>query len=826
MKISLSWLREFVDLPESPDELRVVLDDLGLVVEGIDYVGEGLDDVVVARVEEIRDIEGADRIRLVVVDAGDGPLEIVCGASNFDVGNHVPLAPVGATLPGGFIITERSMRGVTSNGMLCSARELRLSDDHLGLLVLDGMITPRVGEGLREALGVVPDVIFDISVEGNRPDAWSVEGVARDVAARLGRAVRPPALAQPNASETSDSFARAGIDAPELCGRLTVSVLRRVKVGPSPRWMARRLENAGMRSISNVVDASNYVMLELGQPTHPYDAAHVAGRTIRVRRARAGESIETLDGTVRELAKAGRGLGDTGEDCVIVDGDDQLLGLAGVMGGASSGTSDTTTDVLFEAAYFDPMTVARSSKRHGLRTEASSRFERGVDPQLGLRAAARFVELLKESNPEVEWLAAPLDVWGSVAELPTIELRPGDIERLLGIEISAEAATAILEGLRFRVESREGVLLVTPPSSRLDVRSGVNGRADVIEEIARLYSYLRLPRHTPTWPEPGALTSRQRLRRRVRDVLVDLGVNEAWTPTLGSDADFDLLDPGSPRVRITNPLALDESVLRHSMLVGLVRAWGRNIERGTGNVLLGETGVVFTHPDATDRPRATRGGVGGTVTLELPRENERFTILLGRAADDATSAVALWAALGERLGLDDVVVRSVDEVPAGLHPTRTATLVDRATGAVLGFVGEVDPQLVAALVPSLMNRRVGLLDLDLDVLADPSRATRRSQFVAVPGRYPSAVVDLALVTPTSLNAQDLAHELRSASELVEEVSLFDVYRGAHLAPGTRSLAYAVRFSSPERTLSDDEVAGARAALIERAEQLGATLRSH
>jgi phenylalanyl-tRNA synthetase beta chain len=824
VKIPLSWLREFVDLPESAAQLRPSLDDLGLVVEGMEQVGEGLEDVVVARIDEIRTIEGADRVRLVVVDAGDGPLEIVCGATNFAVGNHVPLAPVGAVLPGGFEIAQRTMRGVTSNGMLCSGRELGLSDDHRGLMVLDGLMTPHVGLSLMEALGITPDVIFDISVEGNRPDAWSVEGVARDLATRLGRALRAPNVASPNSSETSESFARAGIDAPDLCGRLTVSVLRQVVVAPSPSWIVRRLESVGMRAISNVVDASNVVMLELGQPTHPYDAAHVAGHTIRARRARPGETLETLDGVTRELAKAGRGLGDTGEDCVIVDGDDRLLGLAGIMGGASSEISDTTTDVLLEAAFFDPMTVARSSKRHGLRSEASNRFERGVDPILALRAAARFVEVLKESCPDLEWLAGPLDVWGEVPTPPTIELRAGDIERGLGIEISRDDSTSILRGLGFTVEVNDESLFVTPPSSRLDVRGGVAGRADVIEEIARLYSYLRLPRHTPTWPEPGGLNDHQRLRRLVQDVIVDLGVNVAWTPTLGSDGDFDLLNSGQPRVRITNPLAADESVLRASMVVGLVRAWGKNVERGTGNVVLGELGTVFAHPDATDQPRSTKGGEGGKVVLRLPHENERLTIVLGRGGDDATCAVALWAVVAERLGLGDVVARSSDEVPAGFHPTRTAALVDRASGATLGFVGEVDPLLVETLVPSVINRRLGIVDLDFDALGDASRATRRSEVAIIPSRYPSAAMDLALVTPLTVHAQDLAHALRQASDLVEDVTLFDVYRGANLAGGTRSLAYSVRFSSFERTLSDEEVSGAREALLARALELGATLR--
>jgi phenylalanyl-tRNA synthetase beta chain len=289
-------------------------------------------------------------------------------------------------------------------------------------MLLDNLIDPVVGMGLLEALDITPDVVFDITVEGNRPDAWSVMGVARDLATRLGRTVTQPPFAEPNSKDSSASYASAGIDAPDLCGRLTVSVLRQVRVVPSPAWVAARLLSAGQRPISNVVDASNLVMLELGQPTHPYDAAHVAKRTLRARRARSGETLETLDGVQRPLAQNGRGLGDTGEDCVIVDGDDTVLGLAGIMGGASSEISATTTDVLLEAAYFDPMSVARSSKRHGLRSEASNRFERGVDPELALRAAARFVAILTESCPDLQWLADPIDVRGELATLPTISV--------------------------------------------------------------------------------------------------------------------------------------------------------------------------------------------------------------------------------------------------------------------------------------------------------------------------------------------------------------------------------------------------------------------
>ena len=823
MKAPLSWLREFVELPESLEEIRAALDDLGLVVEGIERVGEGLEDVVVARVDEIHAIDGADRIRRIVVDAGDGPLEIVCGAWNFQVGDHVPLAPVGAVLPGDFAIARRSMRGVVSNGMLCSARELRLSEDHEGLMVLDGMIEPHVGERLADALGIEPDVIFDLSIEGNRPDAWSIAGVARDLAARFQRPVAEPVLATPNPDSSTSAVAVGVIEAPDLCGRLTVSVLRNVRVVASPTWVANRLERAGMRPISNVVDASNLVMLELGQPTHPYDAEKVVGRTLRVRRARPGESLVTLDGVTRVLASPGRGLGDTGEDCVIADGDDQVLGLAGIMGGATSEISESTTEVLVEAAYFDPMTIARSSKRHGLRSEASNRFERGVDPELALRAVARFVAILAESVPELEWVGAPIDVRGVVPTPSTVVIRSDDVERSLGTVLPESSVIANLRALGFTVAPSDGDLVVTAPSSRPDIRTGAAGRADVIEEVARVWGYRRLVRHTPTWPQPGGMTDRQRLRRLVRAVAIDAGTFEAWTPSLGSQMAFNLTHEGFSPVRITNPLAQEESILRPTMVTGLVGAWGRNVDRGFPDVRLSEIGVVFTHPDDTDRPRRTRGGSGGTVDLALPRENERLTVLLGHHNDDAASAVALWSMVANRLGLANVVVRSTEGLGSGLHPTRSARLVDRESGAVLGVVGEVDPQLIEA-VTGLQGRRLGLLDLDLDVLMDTATVSRHASHAAVPSRYPSAVIDLAFVTPQSVHAADLGHELAAASPLVESVTLFDVYHGAALTPGTRSLAYTVRLSAPDRTLSESEVGSAREALIAVGAGHGAILR--
>ncbi len=419
-----------------------------MVVEGVEQVGEGLESVVVARIDEIAAIAGADRIRLVTVEAGDGALEIVCGADNFAVGDLVPLAPVGAVLPGGFEIARRKMRGVVSNGMLCSGKELALSDDQAGLLLLTEVEGARPGLPVAELLGIEPDVVFDITVEGNRPDAWCVAGIARDLAARLGLAFSLPDPAPvPQAPEPVEKLTSLAVEDADLCPRLTVRVLPAVTVGPSPRWLARRLVLAGMRPINNVVDVSNYVMLELGQPTHPYDLDRLPGGGLLVRRARAGETVVTLDGVTRTVGTPGRGLGDTGEDCLICDAEGTPIGIGGVMGGESSEISETTTRVLLEAAYFTPMAIARTSKRLGLRTEASARFERGCDPWGIDRAAARFCELLG-------FPVAPgsLDVQGDVPRSLVLAVPVDRVNAVLGTDLAADQVADLLEPFGFGCE--------------------------------------------------------------------------------------------------------------------------------------------------------------------------------------------------------------------------------------------------------------------------------------------------------------------------------------------------------------------------------------
>ena len=825
MRAPLSWLRDFApfDTSEVPT-LVAALDDLGLVVERVERVGEGLGDVVVALVEGIDAIPGADRIRLVTVDAGEGPVQVVCGAWNFSPGDLVPLAPVGTVLPGGVQIQRRTMKGATSNGMLCSGQELRLSDDHEGILVLNDVEGARPGIPVAEALGVEPDVVFDITVEGNRPDAWSVAGVARDLAARLRLPFTLPQPAPPPDLGTPvGALATLEIADLDLCPRMVVVVLDGVRVEPSPRWLARRLLLAGMRPINNVVDASNYVMLELGQPTHPYDLDRLGAPGLLVRRARPGETVVTLDGIERTLGTPGRGLGDVGEDCLICDAQGSPVGIGGIMGGASSEITETTTRVLLEAAYFSPMAIARTSKRLGLRTEASARFERGCDPWGIDRAVDRFCELL--GAPAA---TGRLDVRGAVPAPLRISVAARRVRAVLGVDIDPEEAASLLEPLGFGAEPERGGLLVTVPTNRPDIRPEPHGVDDVIEEIARTYGYSRIARRRPSWPEPGGLSAYQRERRLVADVMCGVGGLEAWTPSLVDDADHVAMGLDGPAVEVSNPVVKEEAWLRRSMLPGLVRALAWNARRRQGAVRLFEIGVVFSHPGAGGSSRSARVAGSGSKTALLPGERELLSVALASDGDDARSAIAVWRVLEDALRVLEADVVAYGSIP-GLHPTRAARLQVAGTGATLGSVGEVDPAVASAFGHDPGHGRIGWLEVDLGVLLDPALTPRRPAEARTFSRFPSSDVDVALVVADEVPAARVQAALVAGlsgadRELLESSVLFDVYRGPGMPEGHRSLAYRLRFAAPDRTLTDAEVARLRRLAIEGAAAAGATLR--
>jgi phenylalanyl-tRNA synthetase beta chain len=790
MKVLLSWVREFApELPDDPSVIGDALSALGTPVEEMQLVGQGLDGIVVARVLELRAHSNADRMQIVDVDAGDGnALQICCGAFNMTVGDLVPLATVGTVMPSGMEITRAKKRGEWSNGMLCSPPELGLPGDAGGILLLGDGHAP--GTPLREALELEADVLFDLEVNPNRPDAMSIAGVARDLAAHFNV---PFALPVPDVSSVAggdpvDRLITVENLAPELCGRFTARVLQDVTVGPSPRRIATRLTLLGMRPINNVVDISNYVMLELGQPSHPYDLALVGGGGLRVRRARDGESLETLDGVERRF---------TSDDLLICDATDAPSGVGGIMGGASSEISESTADVLVEMAWFQPMTVAKSSRRLGVRSEASARFEKGCDPEMIELAHDRFIELLGSSVGRVA--QRMIDVAGDLPVPPTVRVRTARVNDILGTEITAGEIRDLLEPIGFHSTAVGDDNDVSIPSWRPDSSMEI----DVIEEVGRHYGYARIGAVVPPAVHFGGLSVRQADRRAVRDVLVGAGLSEALPmPFLAPD---DLKRAALPYegITITNPLIADESVLRTSLLPGLLKTIAYNESHRATNVALFELGHVFRVP-ADAQP--------------LPDEREHLAVAIAGA--DAPVAAEMWQRLSAALDVPDCELVAA-EAP-GLHPTRTASVI--VSGETIGSVGEVHPRVLEAFD---ITERVAWLEIDLGRLLDLPHGARPYRLVS---RYPSSDLDLAFETPNSIPAAALERVLREVvGQMLAGLELFDVYRGGEsdlLRDDTRSLAYHLRLQAPDHTMTDAEIAEVRERAIRAVtDATGATLRS-
>ena len=791
MKVLLSWLREFAPgIDGDPAQLGDVLSALGLTVEETTVTGSVPDGVVLGRVLELRPHPDADRIQLVEVDDGSGKtLQVCCGAFNMAVGDLVPLARVGTVLPGGLEIARRKMRGQASEGMCCSEIELEMGEDADGIMILNDRVATGAGPGtpLAEALGVEPDVLWDLEVGANRPDALSVMGVARDLAAGLGVAFEPPdwstAASGPDIAESID----VEIVDPTLCGRFVGRVLRNAPQGSSPPWMANRLAALGQRPINLIVDISNYVMLELGQPSHTFDLRRVAGARIRVRRAGDGETITTLDGVHRTLAAG---------DGVIADGDDEPIGIAGVMGGASTEIDAGTTDVLVEMAWWDPPSISRTAKRLNLSSEAATRFRRGADWGYNVeRCMNRFVQLAAAQGAEVA--PGTIDERGDLPDRRPLRVRAARVNSLLGTGLSATEMAGHLRSIGFGADpAGDAELEVTIPSWRWDT----NTETDIAEEVARLHGYESIERTVPTGNEAGGLSAYQKDRRLVRDVLVGAGCYE--TQPMPFVAPGSLAAVGLPEdgVTLSNPVDDSESVLRTSLLPGQLRAVAYNQRHFNGDVRLFEIGHVYLP--------APEGQL-------LPDEREYLAVAL--AGEEAPAAVAVLDLLTEALALPAVELRSAG-LP-GMHPTRAAEVV--VAGRPRGAVGEVDPEVLEA---SGVSGRVAWLQLDLQEVLDGPRTRRRYRPVS---KYPPSDVDLAFVVGESVAAAQVERALRaSAGSLLVDIQLFDTYRGAGVPNDSRSLAYRLRFQAQDRTLTDAEVAEARQRCIdETSRRTGAVLRS-
>jgi phenylalanyl-tRNA synthetase beta chain len=777
MNVSYHWLQALApNLTDTPQVAAERLALLGAPVDEMVDLGAGIGDVVIARVDAVRQHPNADRLRICTVDAGGAePLQVVCGAPNVEAGRFYPLAPVGSSLPGGIEIKKAKLRGEVSEGMLCSARELGLGRDHAGLMTLTGEWQP--GERFLEALGL-DDVRLVVDITPNRSEMLSHWGVARELAPGgeddLVLAPFPGAapgevleiVPAERAGETAGVPVR--IEDVEGCPRYAAAVIRGVKVAPSPEWLASKLRAVGVRPINNVVDATNYVMLELGQPLHAFDLQRLAGPAIVVRRARSGEVLKTLDGVERTLDP---------EMLVIADAE-RAIALAGVMGGEESEVRDETTDLLIECARFDARRVRRAARGVGLSTDASYRYEREVDPELQPRALARVVELIVAvAGGEVA--GSGVDVNPIPFQRQVVELRPERVERVLGIPVPAEEIASLLGAIGFRVQDTSArPLAVEVPGFRSDISREI----DLIEEVARRRGYDSFPEAlAPFRPSAVPEDAMVGVQRRLRQLLVGRGLLEARTAGFAPASE--------ERVALLNPLSSEESHLRNTLTQGLLRRVEHNWARGTRDVRLFEIGSVF---------RPTPGA--------RPHEEVRVAVVLTGAtrpphwsgpapAWDVWDLKALLAELAEALGAGEVVPGEWQSL-SGLVAPEEALVVEHGE-ARRGGGGRVSD---AAVDAPAWAEPVWAAEL---VLAAPKRAERI--YRALP-EFPGSERDLALLVPDAVSAAELEATIRAAaSELLEETFAFDRYAGKGIPEGTSSLAWRLRFRAPGRTLTDAEV---------------------
>ncbi|MFF7490426.1 phenylalanine--tRNA ligase subunit beta [Streptomyces luteogriseus] len=837
MRVPLSWLREYVDLPETETgrDVQAKLISAGLEVETVEQLGADLKGPLVvgqvATIEELTDFKKP--IRFCTVDVGQAngtgePQEIICGARNFAVGDKVVVALPGAVLPGDFQIAERKTYGRMSRGMICSSDELNMGDDGTkGIIVLPP--ETEIGKDAVELLELV-DEVLDIAVTPDRGYCLSLRGVARETAIAYGLPLRDPALIDVPGPNAYGYPVR--ISDPLGCDRFTARTVTGLSAeARSPIWLQRRLQKVGMRPISLAVDVTNYVMMELGQPLHAYDRGLVQG-TIGVRRAEAGEKLVTLDGVERTL---------DAEDLVITD-DRGPIGLAGVMGGANTEIADhdavenATADVVIEAAHFDAVSIARTARRHKLSSEASRRFERGVDPQAAAAAAQRTVDLLVllaggTAEAGVTEVLAP-------SAPRTITIPADHPDKVAGVAYGRETVVRRLQEVGCDVYGQDE-LIVTVPSWRPDLTDP----NDLAEEVIRLEGYENLPSTLPKPPAGLGLTDRQRLHRRVGRALAGAGYVEALNyPFIGEQV-FDQLgleadDPARRVVRLSNPLSDEEPALRTSLLPGLLAALRRNDGRGSHDLALFESGLVF-RPREEQRVAAVLPVDGrpadeqlAELNAALPDQPRHIAVVLagareqagwwgkGRPADWA-DAVEAARSVAREAGAE-LVIRKGQYGP--WHPGRCAELVVTVDGAerVVGHAGELHPRVVKALG---LPARTCAMELDLDAVETAGDATASAPRIST---FPVATQDVALVVDAFVPAVDVEAALRDgAGELLESIRLFDVYENAEqLGEGRKSLAYALRFRAPDRTLTVDEASAARDAAVALAgERVGAELRS-
>ncbi|MFO7820126.1 MAG: phenylalanine--tRNA ligase subunit beta [Halanaerobacter sp.] len=798
MKVSYNWLQEYIDFDYSPEELAHELTMVGLEVEAVEKLGAEIEDVIIGEVEEIKEHENADKLSVCKVDIGDEVAQIVCGADNMNEGDKVPVAPVGMEMPDGMKIEEVELRGVKSSGMMCSTNELNLPDDGVdGLYILKEDVT--IGEQLIKELNL-DDVILEFDLTPNYAHCLSIIGVAREVAAITGNKLELPDLDLEEVDKSIDDVIDVRVKDSDLAPRYAGRVIRDVEVKESPDWLKNRLEAVGIGAVNNIVDITNYILMELGQPLHAFDYDKLAGQEIIVRRAKEGEKLFTLDEEERELD----------EDMLVIADGEKPVCLGGVMGGANSEVTEETTTLFLESANFAPGSVRKTAKKLKIHSDSSHRFERGVDINGVEYALDRAAELIADIA-DGEVLEGYKDIYPNEVKPQEIMLRPQRVRDILGVELAKIKIKSYLENLHFDVDDRGANLLVKVPTYRVDVDKEI----DLIEEIARAYGYGRVePMKARAALKQGKKTWQQKVEAKTKDLLTDLGLFEVQNYSFINQDEFDKLNLAEDSklrnvVEINNPVTEEHTIMRTTLLASLLENISLNLNRGREDISIFELNTVFLPCEDTKLPQERL-----KLSCAVMRDD-----LEDRWQVNATGFFYLKGILEDyfrQLGIEEVqFIRG--EFPA-LHPGRTAEVV--VEGESIGYLGELHPDVQENYD---LSQRVTVCELDFAALVEAATAKREYQQLP---KYPALSRDIALVVEeevTSKEIKDLILEL--GSDIIESIELFDLYQGEQLEEGDKSLAYSIKYRVADRTLTDDEVNQVQAEIEEKLNQkLGAHIR--
>ncbi len=802
MKVPLSWLRDYVDVTVPVEELAGKLTMAGLEVSDIQKIGSNLESVVVAQIIAVNPHPNADRLRLATVDIGDRQITVVCGAPNLVIGDKVPFAPVGAMLLDGHTgkqmeLKPAKIRGVLSEGMICSEMELGISDNHEGILVMSPDAV--AGAPLSDYIG---DVVLDIDVTPNRPDCLSIIGVAREVAALIESRLHIPEIEYRESGDEIQSLASVEIAAPDLCPRYCASVLMHVHIGPSPDWMQKRLLACGMRPINNVVDVTNYVMMEYGQPLHAFDYDELSGRQIIVRRANDGEVMTTLDGIERSLDR----------EFLLITDKDRAVAIAGVMGGENSEVTQSTTKVLIESATFNQVAIHQESVKLKLVTEASLRFEKGLSRELPMVVLKRATQLMQELTG-AQVAKGVLDVYPGKKQVETVSFTGRDIERLLGMEVELSKAVKALELLGFNCETEgsSGKVSVKVPWWRTDVSCA----ADLVEEVARIIGYDNIPETMMSSPlpvyEPRPVIN---FKQQIREILISCGLQEIITysltnPEMLKKTSANNRLTGPEPMKLSNPMSREMEYLRTTLRTGIFATLARNQRYQFKSMKLFELGRVYI-------PR-----IG-----DLPDEKEIICIALSGPSEELfwrggePEAVDFFVAKGivetllSKLGLIASFTPAEDD---GLSPAETAHIT--VNGVLTGIIGKVHPVVATQFD---LSDVAYLIELDIESLLSLVQSVYRYKAV---NRYPGIIRDIAVIIDENITYQQV-YDVIIDFTLVRQVNLFDMYSGEQVPEGKKSLAFRIIYQSDTRTLADEEVDKVQERILARlTQELGASLRA-